>query len=186
MVCRCRSAILVTRGPPICTRRSAQTHRRSRTERSKERILRILLLLLRIYYYGNQPTSTRQASTKTYLRIQRGNFDVEVLRSGGCARASRAGEISGSRPRIQVRDTRYEGGGIPRRFRLDSLDLTLRSLSLSPRPPCRAAIAKDGPPTLDGAPSSLYEMFKNSVAKYGNNRCLGARTGPNGEYEWST
>lgn len=47
-------------------------------------------------------------------------------------------------------------------------------------------MAKDGPPTLDGAPASLYEMFKNSVAKFGNNRCLGARTGPNGEYEWST
>ena len=48
----------------------------------------------------------------------------------------------------------------------------------------RAVIAKDGPPTLDGI-SSLYEMFSNSVAKYGDNNCLGHR-GADGAYVWLT
>jgi long-chain acyl-CoA synthetase len=51
---------------------------------------------------------------------------------------------------------------------------------------CRAAIAKDGPPSLEDAGSSLYDMFQLSVKKYGDNKCLGARTGKNGEYEWMT
>lgn len=49
---------------------------------------------------------------------------------------------------------------------------------------CRAAIAKDGPPTLDGI-TSLYEMFSSSVAKYGDNNCIGHR-GPDGAYVWLT
>ena len=48
----------------------------------------------------------------------------------------------------------------------------------------RATIAKDGPPSLADNPTSLYDMFQKSVAKYGNNNCLGARTGKKGEYEW--
>ena len=51
----------------------------------------------------------------------------------------------------------------------------------------RAAIAKDGPPSsLPGDPTSLYDMFQKSVAKFGDNNCLGARTGKGGEYEWMT
>lgn len=34
--------------------------------------------------------------------------------------------------------------------------------------------------------TSLYDMFQQSVIKYGDNPCLGARTGKNGEYEWLT
>lgn len=50
---------------------------------------------------------------------------------------------------------------------------------------CRAAIAKDGPPVMENC-SSLYDMFQQSVATYPNNKCLGARTGKDGEYEWMT
>jgi long-chain acyl-CoA synthetase len=50
---------------------------------------------------------------------------------------------------------------------------------------CRAEIAKDGPPKLDNC-ESLYEMFQQSVEKFADKKCLGARTGANGEYEWIT
>lgn len=48
---------------------------------------------------------------------------------------------------------------------------------------CRAAIAKDGAPGLDGM-STLYEMFMHSVQQYGKNNCLGYRKNEN--YEWMT
>lgn len=50
---------------------------------------------------------------------------------------------------------------------------------------CRAVIAKDGPPMMENC-SSLYEMFQQSVAKFPNKNCLGARTGKDGAYEWMT
>ena len=34
--------------------------------------------------------------------------------------------------------------------------------------------------------TSLYDMFQQSVSKYPNNKCLGARTGKDGAYEWMT
>lgn len=49
----------------------------------------------------------------------------------------------------------------------------------------RSKLAKDGPPVMEGC-TSLYDMFQQSVAKYGDNPCLGSRSGKNGEYEWLT
>lgn len=50
--------------------------------------------------------------------------------------------------------------------------------------PCRAVIAKDGPPTLEGV-ATLYELFSQSVQRYPNNNCLGKRSSSGG-YEWLT
>ncbi|KAI8110231.1 hypothetical protein M9435_001910 [Picochlorum sp. BPE23] len=52
-------------------------------------------------------------------------------------------------------------------------------------PEYRSKLAKDGPPMMEEC-TSLYDMFQQSVKKYGDNPCLGARTGKNGEYEWLT
>eukprot|EP00887_Chlorella_sp_A99_P003085 scaffold9.g3085.t1 len=51
-------------------------------------------------------------------------------------------------------------------------------------PVYRAAIAKDGPPTIPGV-SNLYEMFQASVEQFGDRPCLGKRTG-DGPYTWLT
>ena len=62
------------------------------------------------------------------------------------------------------------------------LALTLALACVPPPLPCRAAIAKDGPPALPHA--SLYEMFMDSVGKYPGNPCLGRREGAG--YAWLT
>ena len=62
------------------------------------------------------------------------------------------------------------------------LALTLALACVPPPLPCRAAIAKDGPPALPHA--SLYEMFMDSVSKYPGNPCLGRREGAG--YAWLT
>ena len=48
----------------------------------------------------------------------------------------------------------------------------------------RAAIAKDGPPTLPF--NSLYEMFTASAKKFADNNCLGHRASEGAGYTWLT
>lgn len=55
--------------------------------------------------------------------------------------------------------------------------------------PLRNTAAKDGWPTVEGAATTLYEVFEQSVKRYGDSKCLGWRPivdGKAGPYEYWT